>query len=109
MLEHDRREVPVEVKARLLGDEVANTDHHQDGTALDAGHDQTTLEISRGPAWSEIIEVEETDPLTGELVPPEELRFRMRILEDARRGLYAVDAEYEALRGDIHKPLAAEN
>ena len=61
------------------------------------------------PSWAEAMQVEELDPLTGELVPPEELRFRMRILEDARRGLYAVDADYEALRLDIHKPLVTEN
>ncbi len=65
--------------------------------------------LAADPAGDAALEIEELDPLTGELLPPEELRFRARVLEDARRGLIAVDADYESLRLDIHKPLGGES
>lgn len=53
--------------------------------------------------------IAEVDPITGEPCSPEELRFRMLIHKQREMGYIAIDATYEAVRLDVHKPLVHEN
>lgn len=48
------------------------------------------------------------DPETGERLPPDEAAGRLRIQEDAQRGLVGVDRTYYRARHAIHQPLLDE-
>ena len=53
-------------------------------------------------------QVQSVDPITGELLSPEELAYRARILQEAQEGLTGVDALYYATHRRIHQPLTDE-
>jgi hypothetical protein len=53
--------------------------------------------------------IDPIDPITGELIDDEEMRYRRRIVQEYEEGFTAIDRLYQQSRDAIHQPLADEH
>jgi hypothetical protein len=66
--------------------------------------DGTGKETTLGANWT----ILSADPITGELISPEERAYRAHIRDEAEQGMVGVDALYLAAHQTIHQPLLDE-